>query len=100
MGEGFRETMLSDMGNPRLKQAVLGLITKLRFENNLLNHNKSGPAKNLCTTIGGDSVETAPVHYQDESEMKIDDIINEGGAGFRKLRDGSFVARNSTGSFS
>ena len=37
IGDIMRTEVLADIGNPRLKQACLAMITKLRLENAMLN---------------------------------------------------------------
>jgi hypothetical protein len=37
IGDMLRTEVLADIGNPRLKQACLSMITKLRLENAMLN---------------------------------------------------------------
>lgn len=98
MGEQFRETMLADVGNPRLKQAVLGLLTKLRFENQILNKNKDGPSNYLAAMIGG-KLETTPLAAeQDDTEVQFNNLLNTGKGSFRQKRDGSFAMKESADS--
>ena len=94
MGEQFRETMLADMGNSRLKQAVLGLITKLRFENNLLNKNKDGANHYLAAVLGGKN-EVNPLGQEEDSEEAFDNLINKAQGSFRQRKDGSFAVKKS-----
>jgi hypothetical protein len=46
--------MLGDLGSPRLKQVALGLLMKLRFEKNIMNETKDGPADYLAAMTGPD----------------------------------------------
>jgi hypothetical protein len=51
IGEMLRTEVLNDIGNPKLKQACLAMITKLRLENAMLNPQKTGPATHLINLI-------------------------------------------------
>lgn len=41
----LRKEVIHDIGNSKLKQCALDLITAIRIEDNLLNDNKTGFAK-------------------------------------------------------
>ena len=44
MGNVLRNEVLADMGDSNLKRLCLDFITKLRFDNNILNGGKDGPS--------------------------------------------------------
>jgi hypothetical protein len=44
MGNVLRNEVLADMGDSNLKRLCLDFITKLRFDNNILNGDKDGPS--------------------------------------------------------
>jgi len=82
MGDIFRTEVLADIGNPRLKQACLAMITKLRLENSMLNKPKTGPAT-LVYSILNPGAETVPVgadkhlHLPErDGEDVMDELIN------------------------
>ena len=51
MGEIMRTAVMSDIGDPTLKEVCLSLITKLRVETAMLNERKDGPAEFLVNKL-------------------------------------------------
>ena len=71
--------MLSDIGNPTLKQVCLNFITKLRYESSLLNERKDGPANKYINRIRPEEEvrQIGPTNVLENENVVFDELVED-----------------------